>query len=126
MDVDLIILDNNDIEHIERISWLRNELHLCLPNYDNVNIHKSIEYCEKRKQELNDLNRFESKKCKMIHYIKDCEFEFELSLVTDRDLLMELENCDHDHHQDFLNRFSNLLNLLKSYEYTCKLMRVEM
>jgi hypothetical protein len=116
----VLLVRNRDIKDVVAdISWFdanssSDQLSLSFPNPDNIDVPKSIYYCEQRKQELVNLNYLEIKKCKMVGFIEECDSVGELSLVTDRDYMMEIENCDHDHHKSRIDKFSKLLKLLYS------------
>jgi hypothetical protein len=123
MGTDLVIIDNENVEHVERITWLRDldEIHLC---FANRNIQEAIAYCTKRYEELTRIHLYEVKKCKMIDYLRNCQYPDSLHLVTDRDLLINEHDCDHDHFGSTRNRFAHLLHILQDYENDCKLLSI--
>jgi hypothetical protein len=115
----VLLIRNNDLKDVVAdISWFFanswfDELSFVFPNPDNIDVPKSIDYCEKRKQELDYLHKLEVKKCKMVGYIEECEYVSHLALVTDRDYMMEMEDCDHDHHKSDIEKYSRLSRLSK-------------
>jgi hypothetical protein len=118
MGTDLIIIDNNNVTHIERISWLQSEeIAHC---FSNGNIKESIKYCRERYKELTEIHLFEVERCKMIDYLKNCQFGDSLELVSDKEFIMKQEDCDHDHHRPTSDRFLHLLHILQHHRNDCK------
>jgi hypothetical protein len=116
MGTDLVILDTENVEHVERITWLRDldEIHLC---FSNRNIQEAIAYCTKRYEEFTRIHIYEVMKCGMMDYLRNCQYPDSLYLVTDKNLECD---CDHDHFGSTRNRFAHLLHLLQDHKNDCK------